>query len=156
MAIGKALYSSRSEEWGTPHEFFVVLDRRFNFTLDPCATPANAKCKRFFTKEQDGLSQDWSGERVFMNPPYGKQIGSWMRKAKAESEKGALVVCLVHARTDTRWWHEYVERGADEIYFVRGRLKFSSKTAISPAPFPSALVIYLPKSEGSWLGTPWK
>lgn len=147
MAIGTALYSSRSEEWATPHDFFLTLDRRFHFTLDPCATPHNAKCKRFFMKKDNGLEQDWSRDRVFMNPPYGKQIGLWMKKAKAEAAKGALIVCLVHARTDTRWWHEHVENDADEIYFVRGRLKFvSGGNGSMSAPFPSALVVYLPRT----------
>lgn len=149
MAIGKALYSSRSEEWETPPELFLMLDSRFHFTLDPCATPESAKCKRFFTKRDDGLVKDWSGQRVFMNPPYGREISRWMQKAKAEAVKGALVVCLVHARTDTRWWHEHVARDADEIYFVRGRLRFlSDKKTKCTSPFPSAVVVYLPKFLG--------
>ena len=149
MAIGKALYSSQSEEWETPHDLFLVLNKRFQFTLDPCATPENAKCQRFFTRTDDGLVQSWSGQRVFMNPPYGREIGHWLQKAKTEATKGALVVCLVHARTDTRWWHEHVENGADEIYFIRGRLKFLfRKKAKLTSPFPSAVVVYLPKVAG--------
>lgn len=144
--ISPALYSSRSEEWETPQVLFDALDREFHFTLDPCATRLNAKCPKFYDKNKDGLSQDWSGQRVFMNPPYGSEIGTWMHKARHEAARGALVVCLVHARTDTRWWHENVEEKADEVRFIRGRLKFErlgSKTC--SAPFPSALVIYRPK-----------
>ncbi len=157
MAISKALYMSRSEEWETPDDFFDMLDCRYHFTLDPCASAANAKCKRFFTKSDDGLKQRWSGERVFMNPPYGKQIGLWMQKAVQEAQAGTLVVCLVHARTDTRWWHKHVQEAADEVYFVRGRLKFlSGKKARLTAPFPSAVVVYLPKATALHLGKPWK
>lgn len=147
MPISSALYSSRSEEWGTPHEIFAALDAEFHFSLDPCATTANARCPKFFTKTEDGLKQDWCGERVFMNPPYGKFIAQWMRKARTEAGRGALVVCLVHARTDTRWWHDHVEGIADEVRFVKGRLKFQkSGLRPSPAPFPSAIVIYRPGS----------
>lgn len=103
MAILAVLFSSRSEEWETPQELFEELQREFQFMLDACATWHNAKCTRFFDKRRDGLTQDWIGERVFMNPPYGKEIGRWMSKARRESQRGALVVCLVHARTDTRW-----------------------------------------------------
>lgn len=145
MSISRALYSSRSEEWGTPWELFAALEREFHFSLDPCATATNAKCPKFFTKTEDGLQQDWSSERVFMNPPYGKTIAQWMRKARLEAGRGALVVCLVHARTDTRWWHEHVEGIADEVRFLRGRLRFEKPgSARSSAPFPSAIVIYRP------------
>jgi phage N-6-adenine-methyltransferase len=145
MTLSKTLFSSRSEEWGTPWPLFWILDWEFHFSLDPCATTHNAKCKKFFTKAEDGLKQDWAGERVFMNPPYGKAIGLWMRKARLEAEKGALVVCLVHARTDTAWWHESVEKVADEIRFIKGRLKFEQPGVNAPAPFPSVVVIYRPR-----------
>lgn len=145
--ISPVLYSSRSEEWSTPQQLFDGLDQEFRFTLDPCATRTNAKCKRFYTKRIDGLLQSWAGERVFMNPPYGKEICVWMRKAREEAARSALVVCLVHARTDTRWSHEHVQGIADEIRFVRGRLKFERKGARPcSAPFPSAIVIYQPRS----------
>jgi site-specific DNA-methyltransferase (adenine-specific) len=145
--VSRVLFSSRSEEWGTPWSLFAELDREFGFTLDPCATKYNAKCRRYYDVKVDGLKQDWAGERVFMNPPYGRQIGDWMRKARLEAAKGALVVCLVHARTDTRWWHENVEGIADEVRFIRGRLKYDCQwgTAFS-APFPSAIVIYRPET----------
>src|SRR5215207_7216592 len=96
-------YSSKSNEWGTPRDLFDALNGEFNFTLDPCATPENAKCEKFFTKETDGLSQCWCGQSVFMNPPYGREIGKWVRKAFESSLKGATVVCLIPARTDTAY-----------------------------------------------------
>lgn len=146
MAISRTLYSSRSEEWGTPKDLFLKLNHEFRFTLDPCADRTNAKCPKFFTKRQNGLIHDWSRDRVFMNPPYGRSINDWMRKARQESQKGALVVCLVHARTDTRWWHENVQDVADEVRFVKGRLRFESPNGTrSTAPFPSAIVIYRPR-----------
>lgn len=133
-------FSSETDLWATPQEFFNQCDREFRFTLDPCCNFENRKCPRYFTKEVDGLSQDWAPERVWMNPPYGREIGHWMKKALDESRKGALVVCLVPARTDTKWWHEYAMKG--EIRFLKGRLKFGN--AIANAPFPSALVIFTP------------
>jgi len=131
-------FSSASAEWETPYDLFNELDRIFGgFTLDPCATPQNAKCTRFFTRADDGLAQAWTG-KVFMNPPYGREIGKWVRKAWTESLSGALVVCLLPARVDTRWWHEYAKKG--HVYFLRGRLKFGS--SVNSAPFPSVLVTF--------------
>ena len=104
-------FSAASNEWATPQDFFDVLDAEFGFTLDPCATAENAKCAQYFTQSDDGLSQPWEG-MVFMNPPYGREIGAWVAKAHSESLKGATVVCLIPARTDTRYWHEYVIGGA--------------------------------------------
>jgi site-specific DNA-methyltransferase (adenine-specific) len=122
-----------------------ALEREFSFSLDPCATVFNAKCSTFFTKKQNGLTQDWSQHCVFMNPPYGKEISRWMSKARAEAERGAVVACLVHARTDTRWWHEHVEGVADEVRFLKGRVKFRKPgKLLSSAPFPSAIVVYRP------------
>lgn len=145
MTISGALYSARSEEWSTPKDFFLKLNHEFRFTLDPCASRWNAKCRRFFTKKQNGLLRNWSGERVFLNPPYGRFIADWKRKARKEALNGALVVCLVHARTDTRWWHENVQGITDEVRFVKGRLRFETSTGrLSSAPFPSAVVIYRP------------
>ena len=119
-------------------DFFNKLNTEFNFTLDPCATAENAKCSKFYTLEDDGLAQDWLNEIVFMNPPYGRQIKHWIKKAFDESLKGAIVVCLVPARTDTQYWHDYCMK-ADEVRFIKGRLKFSDKDA---APFPSAVVVF--------------
>ncbi|WP_254778353.1 phage N-6-adenine-methyltransferase [Aneurinibacillus thermoaerophilus] len=133
------MFSSASDEWPTPQSFFDELNREFNFTLDPCATHENAKCPEYFTKENDGLAQDWSGHVVFMNPPYGREIGQWVRKAYEESVKGATVVCLLPARVDTRWFHDYIYHRA-EIRFIKGRLKFGDSK--NSAPFPSMVVIF--------------
>jgi len=132
-------FMSLSVEWATPQSLFDELDREFHFTLDPCATAENAKCTKFYTKWDDGLSKDWSRETVFMNPPYGREIGDWMAKAYKESLKGAKVVCLIPSRTDTRWWHEFVMK-AKEIRFIKGRVKFGGHK--NSAPFPSAIVVF--------------
>lgn len=132
------LTSSRSDDWPTDPKVFRRLDAEFGFTLDPCASAENAKCARYFTRQDDGLEQDWPG-RVFCNPPYGRTIGEWVRKAWEASQSSAdLVVLLLPARTDTRWWHEYVVRG--EVRFVKGRLRFGDLKA--PAPFPSVVVVF--------------
>lgn len=143
MTIHASLYSSRSEEWPTPRDFFATLDAEFRFTLDPCATPANAKCRRYFIKRQDGLAQDWGRARVFCNPPYGPAMRDWAKKCFEASQAGALVVLLAHARTDTRWFHDWVYGKADEIRFVRGRLKFGDRA--QSAPFPSLVAVYRPR-----------
>ena len=133
-------YSSKTNEWSTPQAFFDELNKEFNFTLDPCATRENAKCTKYFTVEDDGLKQDWSNDVVFMNPPYGREIKYWVQKAFEESLKGATVVCLIPARTDTTYWHNYIFGKADDIRFIKGRLKFGGSK--NPAPFPSAIIIY--------------
>ena len=132
-------FSSKTDLWATPQDFFDRYNKLYQFELDVCATAENAKCQRFFTKEDDGLAQEWTGV-CFMNPPYGREIIHWMKKAYESSLKGATVVCLVPARTDTKWWHEYAMRG--EIEFIRGRLKFGD--AKNSAPFPSAVVVFAP------------
>ena len=133
-------YSSKTNEWSTPQDFFDELDKEFNFTLDPCATSENAKCNKYFTVEDDGLKQDWSKDTVFMNPPYGREIKRWIKKAYEESLNGATVVCLIPSRTDTAYWHNYIFGKADDIRFIKGRLKFGGSK--NPAPFPSAIIIY--------------
>lgn len=136
------MFSSKTDVWSTPIDFFNALDKLFNFRLDVCALPENAKCQIYFTPEVDGLKQDWTGQgNVWMNPPYGREISKWIEKAYLSSKQGATVVCLIPARTDTRYWHDYCVKG--EIYFVRGRLKFGN--AESCAPFPSAVVCFRPK-----------
>lgn len=130
-------FSSATDLWATPQDFFDKLNTEFGFTLDVCANKDNAKCADYFTAEQDGLAQDWRGV-CWMNPPYGRGIGAWMRKAHEASKAGATVVCLVPARTDTAWWWDYAIKG--EIRFIRGRLKFGGQKA--NAPFPSAVVIF--------------
>lgn len=130
-------FMSEKMDWGTPQELFDRLNQKFHFTLDVCALPENAKCKRFYSPKENGLQQKWSGV-CWMNPPYGREIEQWMQKALRESERGATVVCLVPARTDTEWWHKYALHG--EIRFIRGRVKFQGADAT--APFPSAIVIF--------------
>ena len=141
MTMPAVLFSSLTEEWPTPPAFFAKLNRRYNFTLDPCATTENATCPLFFTKADDGLKQDWGAHRVFVNPPYGRAIGAWARKCFEASQSGALVVLLVPARTDTRWFHDWVQ-GKAEIQFIRGRVRFGNAEA--GAPFPSMLAVYSP------------
>lgn len=126
--------------WETPQQLFDALDSKYHFTLDPCALPENAKCEKYFTPEDDGLSQNWGGQRVFCNPPYGRELGAWVKKAYEESRKpDTVVVMLIPARTDVAWFHDYVLPHG-EIEFLRGRLKYGgSKTS---APFPSMLVVF--------------
>jgi len=124
-------FSSKTDEWATPQDVFDRLDAEFGFELDVCATPENAKCPRYYTKRENGLLQKWEGV-CWMNPPYGREIGQWVKKAYTSALEGATVVCLLPARTDTAWWHDYCMKG--EIRFVRGRLKFgdaNDKCAIS-------------------------
>lgn len=135
MAINSVLYSSESEVWETPQDLFNRLNDEFHFDIDVCATPENAKCSKFFSPLDDGLSHDWQGV-CWMNPPYGKKIGAWMKKAM---EAKATVVCLVPSRTDTKWWHDYAMK-ADEIRFIKGRLKFGNSK--NSAPFPSAIIVF--------------
>lgn len=138
--INEAMFTSKTNEWATPQAFFDELDKEFNFTLDPCATPQNAKCARYFTKEIDGLSQSWRGEIVFCNPPYGRDLSKWVAKAYTETLSGGatLVVMLIPARTDTSYFHDYIYK-KHEVRFIRGRLHFNeSKCA---APFPSMVVV---------------
>lgn len=139
-------FSSKTNEWATPQDFFDRLNSEFNFELDPCSDGNNAKCERYFTEEDDGLAQDWAGvaSTVFMNPPYGRAIGDWIRKAYEESRKGATVVALIPSRTDTKYWHEYVMK-AKEIRLVKGRLKFGDGR--NSAPFPSAVVVFTPHTQ---------
>lgn len=133
-------FSSQTDEWATPQDLFDELDREFGFDTDVCALPHNAKCERYFTPAIDGLRQTWSG-RCWMNPPYGRNIGLWVAKAHASAIEGALVVCLLPARTDTAWWHECVTKSS-EVRFLRGRVRFGA--ARHSAPFPSAIVVFRP------------
>lgn len=138
--INAGLMTSASDDWGTPQAFFDELNEEFGFTLDACASKRNAKCERFFSIEENGLEQTWTGT-VWLNPPYGREIGLWLKKAVESWRGGATVVCLVPARTDTAWWHDYAALG--EVRFVRGRLRFvSAEGEKSSAPFPSAVVVF--------------
>jgi len=136
-----AMFSSKSNEWSTPQKFYDKLNNSFGpFTLDPCSDGQNNKTDNYFTKEQNGLSQDWSGNKVFMNPPYGREIKDWLKKAYEEGQKpNTTVVCLIPARTDTKYWHNYVMK-AQAVYFVKGRLKFGDSN--NSAPFPSAVIVF--------------
>lgn len=135
--ITSGLMSSLTDVWETPQDLFDQLNQTYSFETDVCALPENAKCETYFTPETDGLSQEWTGA-CWMNPPYGREIGNWMKKAYESSKNGATVVCLVPARTDTAWWHDYAMNG--EIEFIRGRLKFGNSK--NSAPFPSAIVVF--------------
>lgn len=132
-------FSSATDNWATPQHFYDELNAEFGFELDVCADHENAKAAKYYTKEIDGLSQEWPGV-VWCNPPYGREIGKWIAKAYESSLSGSTVVMLIPARTDTKYWHEYVIKG--EIRFIRGRLKFGSSK--NSAPFPSAVVIFRP------------
>lgn len=129
------MFSSKTGEWATPQDFFDKLNNEFKFQLDVCADENNHKCARFFTKEQDGLLQEWGGARVWCNPPYGRGVEEWVKKCS----KCDLAVMLLPARTDTKWFHEYIY-GKAEIRFVRGRLKFGNQE--NSAPFPSMVVVF--------------
>jgi phage N-6-adenine-methyltransferase len=133
------MFSSKTDCWATPLDFFRELDAEFGFELDVCALPENAKCSRYLTPGIDGLAQSWQGV-CWMNPPYGREMNKWVRKAYESALAGATVVCLLPARTDTRVWHDYCMKG--EIRFIRGRLKFGGHE--NAAPFPSAVVIFRP------------
>ena len=137
------MLKAQSTEYGTPQELFDELHTEFDFTLDVAASDENAKCARYFTKEEDGLQQDWSGERCFMNPPYGYGLKHWCGKAYRETRnpfsRAELVVGLLPVRTDTRWFHDYIYHSA-ELRFLKGRLKFEGGTHAST--FPSMIVIW--------------
>lgn len=134
------MFSSKTDLWETPQDFFDKLNEEFRFSLDVCALPENAKCEKYFTPEVDGLAQIWEGN-VWCNPPYGREIGSWVKCGYLAAKNGYadVVVMLLPARTDTRWFHEYIN-GKAEIRFIKGRLKFGDSK--NSAPFPSMVVVY--------------
>ncbi len=146
--FNRGLFSSARGDWETPQELFDELNEEFDFDLDVCATSHDTKCPVFIAPRADALSQHWGPQRaegwtVWCNPPYGRRIGKWVEKGYIESQHGLTVVMLLPSRTDTIWWHEYVMK-ADDIRFIRGRLKFSGhKTG---APFPSCIVVFRGKS----------
>lgn len=137
--MNRVIWQSNSDEWSTPQELFNRLDAEFHFDLDPCATPDNAKCEKYYTAEDDGLKKSWGGCKVFCNPPYS-EISAWVRKCYEESLKpNTVVVLLIPSRTDTKWFHNYIYHRS-EIRFVNGRIKFGN--AKYNAPFPSMIVIF--------------
>jgi DNA N-6-adenine-methyltransferase (Dam). len=137
--MNEVLFSSKSNEWATPQEYFDKLNDEFHFTLDPASTHENAKCEKHYTEQENGLLQDWRGETVFCNPPYGRDLPKWIKKACESAGAGTVVVMLIPARTDTKAFHEYIY-GKAEIRFIKGRLKFGG--ASNSAPFPSMVVVF--------------
>jgi site-specific DNA-methyltransferase (adenine-specific) len=135
------MFSCKTDQWETPQGFFNLLDEEFHFTLDPCADESNHKCERYFTREQDGLKQDWSGEIVFCNPPYGRKVGRWVQKCFEEVYQGncKCAVLLLFANTDTKWFHDWIYHKA-EVRFIKGRLKFGGGRVNSPKP--SMVVVF--------------
>lgn len=135
------MFSSQTDQWATPQDFFDKLNEEFHFTLDPCADEFNHKCKKYFTKEHDWLIQSYEGEKVFCNPPYGREIGKWVQKCFLEVADGGCecAVMLIPARTDTQWFHKYIY-GKAEVRFLKGRLKFGDSK--NSAPFPSMVVVF--------------
>ena len=138
------MFSSKTDEWSTPQDLFDKLNDEFHFTLDVCANKSNHKCDLYYDRKQDGLKMPWSGYVVWCNPPYGKEIGKWVKAAYLEHiAHGTTIVMLLPARTDTRWFHHYV-LGQAAIRFLQGRLKFGDSK--NSAPFPSMLAVYNDKS----------
>lgn len=133
--LNNGLFTSNTDEWSTPQNLFDELNSEFHFDLDVCATKDNAKCKKFFTKKENGLNQEWNGV-VWMNPPYGREIEKWIKKC---SEYNNIAVALLPARTDTKWFHDYIYHKS-QIRFIKGRLKFGN--CKNSAPFPSMIVIF--------------
>ena len=136
--LNDKIFANASPEWGTPQDLFDNLNTVFGFTLDASATPENAKCERFYTREQDGLAQP-RDDVVWCNPPYGRGLGRWIEKAFKASQAGATVVMLLPAYTSNAWWHKYVIPHG-EVILLRGRLQFGGVPY--PAPFSSAIVVF--------------
>jgi phage N-6-adenine-methyltransferase len=133
-------YNGDGRHWQTPPEIFAPLHAEFNFTLDPCATQASAKCAAFFTEADNGLEQSWAGHRVFMNPPYGREVYAWTRKARLEAVGGALVVGLLPASTDLAWWHDDVV-GHAEVRYLRGRVRFLTDGPYRASGFFASVIV---------------
>lgn len=134
------IFSSKTDLWTTPQSFFDEVNAVFGFETDLCALPENAKCEKYYTPDDDALTKDWHGV-CWMNPPYGRGINAWIAKAYASAKQNrATIVCLLPARTDTKWWHDYCANA--EVSFLRGRLKFGGNK--NNAPFPNALVVFRP------------
>ena len=144
--MNEVLFSSNRMDWETPQDLFDELNKEFSFNLDPCADEHNAKCKRYYTKEQDGLMQDWGTYTVFCNPPYGREIGKWVEKC---AKHAGIAVMLIPARTDTKWCHAWIyRRNNAEIRFLPGRLHFGGSK--NSAPFPSMIVVFRDSFRGRY------
>lgn len=146
MSVSPTLYSSDSGEWQTPQALFDAASRRWGtFTLDAAASGGNALCTAFFSRDGiNAFTNRWWG-RVWLNPPYGREIGKWIDRAAVEVAVGNAerVVCLIPARTDTRWWQQIVKPKASEVHFLAGRVSFKQADGkVGPAPFPSAIVVF--------------
>ncbi len=142
------VFSSKHHDWATPADLFELINDEFAFTLDAAAGPENAKVSAYFTKNDDALAQDWAeaagtGGAVFVNPPYGRGIGKWLKKCAEEGQR-VTVAALVFARTDVKWFHRYVMPLASEVRFIKGRLNFTRDGRTGTAPAPSMLVVYRP------------
>lgn len=136
----EVMFSSQTDQWSTPQDFFDELNKEFNFTIDVCADETNHKCDIYYNKKINGLLQRWSNDAIWCNPPYGREIGLWVKKAyESFQEHHNTIVMLLPARTDTKWFHDYIY-GKAEIRFIKGRLKFGNSK--NSAPFPSMVVIY--------------
>jgi site-specific DNA-methyltransferase (adenine-specific) len=160
------LYSSKRQDWGTPQALFDALHEEFGFGLDAAATAENAKCLHYIDKDSlfetledpmpgslwanwpalipgsefSSRRQEWiCKQAIWLNPPYGKDIGKWIKKAYRESLRGCTVVVLTFVRSDTKWWHDWAMKAA-EIRLIKGRIKFEG--APSAAPAPSCLLIF--------------
>lgn len=149
FVAGAAAMTSNKDDWETPQQLFDALDAKWHFTLDPCSTHENAKCKHHYTSEEDGLAQSWAGEVVFCNPPYGRDMYKWVKKCHDEAAN-ATVVMLIPARTDTRYFHDFIyKKPYTEIEFFRGRLKYEvGGISMNASPFPSMLVTFENRHEG--------
>ena len=147
--LNKALCTSIKDDYETPQYLFNELNEEFHFTVDVCARADNTKCARFYFPEIDGLVQSWEGEVCLMNPPYGRRVNKWIEKAYKESQNGTIVVGLLLARTDTKWFHDFI-LGKAEIRFLKGRLKFNN--VLNSAPFPSMIVIWRGRDKASAKG----
>lgn len=161
--MNKVHFQSGNKEWETPDTLFQPLKKEFNIVVDVCATADNTKCKAYFDKKINGLTASWGVSNeisvgkaaCWMNPPYGRGIDKWVKKAYDESLKGVTTVALLPARTDTSWFHNYIHN-KNEVRFLKGRVKFVD--APSTAPFPSMIVIFKPKKQNKlsiWKKLKW-
>lgn len=141
-SAGGAAYMSNRMDWETPTDLFAKLDSEFHFTLDAASSESNHKCQKYYTVKNSAFDHEWGGHTVFCNPPYGRAIADWVRKCSMEaSRKNTIVVMLLPARTDTRWFQDYILDRA-EVRFLKGRLRFETDgIPDGPAPFPSMVVV---------------
>ena len=133
---------SNRMDWETPTDLFSKLDDEFHFTLDAASRATKHKCQKYYTAEDSAFDHEWGGETVFCNPPYGRSVAEWVRKCSMEaSRKDTTVVMLLPARTDTRWFQQFILNRA-EVRFLKGRLRFETNGVPGDsAPFPSMIVV---------------